>query len=214
MPHDDVKAALASRPLFAALTDATIGRLAAAARRQRLAKGQSLFEQGDPSDAVYVVMAGQVAVGTVGAEGEETHFADLTAGAVFGEMAVIDGGPRTAGITAVSATEVLRLPGAVFIDALSTEPAFALSVLQDVIGKLRAADIRLEDRSVLSFDRRLAKFLDEMATADTIELTQAQIAERLGVSRESVNRRLKALEDIGAVALGRGRVIVKDRALL
>lgn len=214
MKTSDIAAILGTRSLFAVLPADKIENLARVARLQSLAKGQSLFEQGDPSDAVYVVVDGQIAVGTVGEDGQETHFADLPPGAVFGEMAVIDGGPRTAGITAMAQARVLRLPGDVFVAALSSEPAFALSMLRDLIGKLRATDIRLEDRSVLSLEERLAKFLGQAAVGDTVRLTQAQIAERLGVSREAVNRRLKALEDLGAIALARGRVTVLDAARL
>ena len=214
MKTADIASALVARPLFAGLSEAGLARLAEAARAIPLAKGQILFAQGDPSDAAYVVAHGTMAVATVNGDGQVTHFADLAPGAVFGELAVIDGGPRTAGISAVTDALVLRLPGEVLVALVADEPSFALNLMRDVIAKLRATDHRLEDRSVMSLEDRLAKFLQQAKAGTTVRLTQAQIADRLGVSREAVNRRLRALEEAGAVTLGRGRVVIENEGRL
>ena len=206
---------MAARPPFDALSAKGRKRLAEAATPLALPKGRSLFDQGDPSDAVYAVTGGAVAVRTVGEGGQETHLAELRPGSVFGEMAVLDGGPRTAGVVATADSHLLRLPGAVFLAVASEEPGFALALARDVVAKLRAADLQIEDRSVLGLEARLAKFL--LANRDAegwVRLTQAGIAERVGVTREAVNRRMRAWEEAGALSLRRGRVRVLDEGAL
>ncbi|MBB4658151.1 Crp/Fnr family transcriptional regulator [Parvularcula dongshanensis] len=204
----DVLAFLRRRELFAELTEAGLARLADAARPLTLVPGQILFCQDETADAAYVIREGTIAVGTVDGSGREVHFADLQAGAVFGEVGLIDGGPRTATATAATRASLLRLPGFVFLDVARTEWGFALALMRDLVAKLRAADTYIEDKSALLLPARLAKFL--LAADGPIRLTQAQIAERMGTSREAVNRQLRAFEVEGTVELGRGRVLVTD----
>ena len=155
-----------------------------------------------------MLLEGAVAIGTVSEEGQETRFADLGPGALFGEFAAIDEGPRTAGATATADARLWRLPTAAFREALTDVPGFAAALLRVIVAKLREADVELEDRRVLSLEARLAKFLRAHGSDGTLEMTQAQIADRLGVTREAVNRRLRALEGAGVIALRRGRVAI------
>lgn len=167
---------LRESPAFAPLGEAGLACLAHAARSVALEPGQMLFSQGEPAADAYVVAEGAVAVGVTGEDGRETHFADLGLGAVFGEAAVIDGGPRTAGVTARERSRLLRLPGPVLLTLLAEEPGFALALMRDLVAKLRAADAQIEDRSHLPLGARLAKFL--AAGPEELRMTQAQIAER------------------------------------
>ena len=208
MNKTDIFATLGARPLFAQLSEAGLHALAEAARPMHLVKGQRLFDQGEASDAVYVVAHGTVSACTVGEDGQQAHFADLAPGTVFGELAVIDGGPRTAGIDAVTEALVLRLPGEVFLAALRDEPDFALAVMRDLVAKLRATDHRLEAQSTMTLAHRLSTFLREASAGSTVRLTQSQIADRLGVSREAVNRRLQVMQAEGVIEARRGRIVI------
>lgn len=208
-PEMTVRAAndlLAAHRLFGLLSEAARGRVMAGSRMVALAPGEALFAHGDPSREVYVVAEGRVAVGTVGDAGQLVHFADLGPGALLGEFAVIDGAPRSASAEAVTRARLLKLGGERVLDALRDEPGFALALLRDLTAKMRAADGQIEDRGTLGLDERLAKFLRANASDGVIALTQAQIAERLGVSREAANRRLRAMEAGGHIVLGRGSV--------
>ena len=210
---------LGEQGLFAAAGEAALARLAGAAHRLSLAPGQLVFGHGEDPDAAYVVETGTVSVSVVDENGQETHLADLGPGAVFGELAVLDGGPRTADVTASGPACVWRLPGEVFLAAVREDPDFALSLLRDLVAKMRVTDVEIENRRALPLGARVAKFLltgggAPDGEAATLRMTQAQIADRLAASREAVNRHLRGLEEEGVVALGRGRVTVKDAAAL
>ena len=202
----DAAAFLRTPPLFAEASESGLTRLAEAARPLTLPRGRVLFERGDEPDAAYVVVSGRLAVGVREPDGLEVHFADLGPGAMLGEAAVIDGGPRTATVTAISDARLFRLPKQALLDLLGEEPALALALLRDVVAKLRRADDQIEERSALPLAARLARFL--LATGGTIHMTQSQLAERMGVSREAVNRQLAALSREGIVTASRGRITV------
>ena len=204
---------LATHPLFGILSEAARGRITAGSRLVDLGVGEALFDQGDPSREVYVVAEGRVAVGTMGEAGQMVHFADLGPGAVLGEFAVIDGAPRSAGAEAVTPARLLLLSGERVLEALRDEPGFALALLRDLTAKMRAADVQIEERSTLSLEERLARFLRANASDGVVSMTQAQIADRLGVSREATNRHLRALEAAGDIALRRGTVTLIRAAL-
>ena len=209
---DETAAFLASRPLFAAMSERGRLRLARAARRQTLPEGRVLFERGDAADAAYVVLSGRLAIGVREPDGQEVHFAELGPGAVLGEAAVIDGGPRTASVRAARDAQLLRLPASAFLDAVREEPDLAFALLRDVVAKLRLADGQIEERSALPLAARVARFL--LAADGPVTMTQAEMAERLGASREAVNRQLARLAGAGAIRRTRGRVEVTDAALL
>ena len=208
----DAAAFLRTPPLFAEASEAGLGRLAQAARPLTLPPGRVLFERGDAPDAAYVVVSGRLSVGVREPDGREVHFAELGPGAVLGEAAVIDGGPRTATVTALGTARLFRLPGPSLLSVLGDEPRLALALLRDVVAKLRRADDQIEERSAMPLAERLARFL--LASEDPLRMTQAQLAERMGVSREAVNRQLAALAREGTVALGRGQVTILRPAAL
>lgn len=201
---------LAGHHLFGLLSEEAAARLTAGSRMVALAAGETLFEQGDPSREAYLVTSGRIAVGTVSEAGQVVHFADLGPGDVLGEFAVIDAAPRSAGAEAVTASRLLALAGERVLDALRDEPGFALALLRDLTAKMRAADARIEDHGTLGLEARMLKFLRENAADGVVRLTQAQIADRLGVSREAANRRLRALEEAGRITLRRGRVMLRS----
>ena len=215
MDRAEIDLALRSQPVLAAATAPGLEALSRTASVATLTDAQALFVQGEASDAAYVVLSGAIVISTVSDEGQEVHFADLGPGTLFGELAVLDGGPRTAGATARGPCRLVRIAADAFVRLVRSEPDVALALLRDLCAKLRATDVRLEDRSVLPLEERLAKFL--RAEADgrgRIALTQSQIAERVGVSREAVNRRLRALAASDVVRLRRGCVVIADPGAL
>ena len=208
----DAAAFLRTPPLFAEASEDGLARLARAARPLSLPRGRTLFERGDAPDAAYVVVSGRLAVGVSEPSGQEIHFAELGPTAVLGEAAVIDGGPRTATVTAVTDARLFRLPGPALLSVVAEEPALALALLRDVVAKLRRADASIEERSALPLADRLARFL--AASGGVVAMTQADLAERLGASREAVNRQLAPLVRAGTVRVGRGRIdVLRPQAL-
>jgi len=187
-----------------------IARLAA---RRRLASGERLFEQGEAGDAAYVVIAGAIRVSAMGDDEDEIVLALLGPGEAFGELALIDGAPRSAGAEAAEPSELLVILREPFLAWLASEPAASQAVMRTLTRRLRATNEALADSSFLDVRQGLAKQLLPLGAARDgarLVITQQQLAQLLGVTREAVNEALRRLEDEGVAELGRGAVTVAD----
>lgn len=190
----------AGSPVFSALSEATRQGLISRARTVELAAGARLFSRGDPSDAVYVLLSGELEVSLPAEGGREVWLARLGPGALLGEMGVLDAGPRSADVTAVRRSRLLRIGRAVVLDALSSEPAAALVLLQVMAGRLRDADAMVRRRGTADLAERLAAALIQ-STAPLTQ-SQAELGRLVGASREAVNRKLAEWRERGWVSRG------------
>jgi len=194
--------------------------IAARGHEIRLAPGQALFFEGDRSDNVYACLAGQLRVFVTLPSGRELVMGRKQAGEALGELSAIDARPRAASAVAVEASLVAQMSGERFLDELLHEPALAIAVLRSLTGQLRLANARLRARSGDTALVRCGHMLVELSSlklrhdrgADRIELpvSQADIAEWIGATRESTSRALARFREAGVVETGRGRVIVHD----
>lgn len=182
-------------PVFSVLSPAARQALAEAGMPLRLAHGARLFSAGDPGDAAYLLLSGALDVGLSRADGHETWLASLEPGAVIGDMAVLDGGRRSADITATRASELLRFNRAVIIAALSSEPQAAMQLLALLVERLRSVNALVEAVSVLDVGARLARILIKTEKRET--RSQSELARVAGTTRESVNRQLAAWRAAG-----------------
>jgi CRP-like cAMP-binding protein len=219
MKSDDLKsveAALSRAELFAAISDKGRAKLAAAGTVVTVEPAQLLFAKGDPGDAIFVVLEGEVEVRTSNEGGRDVRIASLKPHALIGEMAVLDGGARSADICAIRRTRLLRIGRDVAIATLEGEPKALLRLIAGLIGRLRAADSAIEDAALLDLGGRLAqRLLEEAGESALVTLTQTELARRIGASREKVNRKLHEWNDEGWVAIGRSGVkLVKRDQLL
>lgn len=198
-----------------ALRDAlcTLGRV------QRFAPGECLFRRGDPADGLLCVLEGAVRVGAVGADGSQTLLAFVEPGRWFGEISLIDGRPRTHDAVAEGPTVVLRVPQAPLRSWLDAHPAHWQAIAQLACAKLRMLFGVVEDIARLPLPARLARRLwleahgwDERAGAPrrTLRLPQEQLALLLGVSRQTANKALRALEAEGVLSLRYGSIELID----
>jgi len=170
-----------------------------------------LCRKGDEGDAAFVVMNGQIEVKTSSAQGREIRLAGFGAGAVIGEMAVLDGGLRSADMTAAGSARLWRLPREALMEAFVSEPPAAMALMVELARRLRAANNALEAMRTLDLGGRLAHLLlDTMGGTRLVALTQREIAGRLGASREAVNRKLNDWAGLGWVSLSRFGVRVVD----
>jgi CRP/FNR family transcriptional regulator, cyclic AMP receptor protein len=219
MKSDDLKsveAALSRAELFAAISDKGRAKLAAAGTVVTVEPAQLLFAKGDPGDAIFVVLEGEVEVRTSNEGGRDVRIASLKPHALIGEMAVLDGGARSADICAIRRTRLLRIGRDVAIATLEGEPKALLRLIAGLIGRLRAADSAIEDAALLDLGGRLAqRLLEEAGESALVTLTQTELARRIGASREKVNRKLHEWNDEGWIAIGRSGVkLVKRDQLL
>ncbi len=152
-----------------------------------------LCQAGDPGDAVYVVLEGEIEVLTHSRAGKPVRLSSLGGGAIAGEMAALDGGPRSADMVASRRCALWRVPRQALLDAFVAEPRAAVALIGELSGRLRAANAAFEASSVLDLGGRLARLLiAERGARDLVALTQTELARRLGASREKVNRKLHA----------------------
>jgi CRP/FNR family cyclic AMP-dependent transcriptional regulator len=218
MAADDLVAILSAVPLFEAMQPQELAPLAARLRRRTFRRNEVIVHRGDPAGAVHVIRSGRVKVTLPSEEGDETVLALFGPGACFGEIAALDGGPRSATITAVEPTETLALLREDLLSFARDNPNFALTLITTLAARLRRTDEWLEDAYFQDLDTRMARRLLEVTeehghpTAEGIEvafpLTQSDLAGMLGATRVSVNRLLGVYQDARLIRLGKGSFTV------
>jgi len=214
-------ASLARIPFFAGLDDDALERVAAGTRTRRFRRGEVIFHAGDPGDALFVLVSGEVKISLPSETGDEAIIATLQAGDVFGELALLDGAARSATASALSATEAVVLPRDRFRDLIATEPIVRDALLASLAGELRRLTVHVEELHFLDMTGRVAarlvRLAEESGPADddgTVRLrsslTQGELASMVGCTRQSVNKLLGQFSDEGLVRLDREGIAVTD----
>lgn len=202
-------------PFLAALTEGERGELLKHARLRRFAADDIVFRKDDPGDGLYGVLGGRIVVTVESVDGKELILNMFGSGEFFGEIALLDGKGRTATATAREASELLFLSRADFLPFLRQRHEAAVRIIAFLCERLRRTTGMVEDSAFLNVSTRLAKQLAALAGAATppataIRLSQEELAQTLGVSREIVSRQLAMWREAGVVELGRGRIVVRD----
>ena len=179
---------------------------------RKLAKNETLFQKGDEGDGLYVIISGSIHISSVSSGGKEASFNVLSPGAVFGEIALLDGGERTADAIAGKASVLSFLPRHKFKQLLADEPDFAYQLIAILCGRLRRMSAIIEDFLLLDIRTRLARQL--LNEVDSLQLSQENLSRFLGTSRVTVNKHLQEWKKQGWITLARGRVNVLNRAAL
>ena len=211
---DDV---LRRTPLFATLDQDSSASLRASMSEIELARGEVLFHEGDPGDSLYVVLRGKVKLGRTSGDGRENLVAVLGPGEMFGELSLFDPGPRSAGATALVDSTLLGLGQDELTPWLATRPDVARALLRSIARRLRRTNDSMSDLVFSDVPGRVAKALLDLsarfgtASEDGIhvahDMTQEELAQLVGASRETVN---KALADFA----GRGWLRLEARAVV
>jgi CRP/FNR family cyclic AMP-dependent transcriptional regulator len=202
-------------PILAALNDDEARHLLARSTVRRFSAGTALFYKDDPGDGLYGVLAGRVVISVGSETGKELILNLFGPGEFFGEIALLDGKGRTGTATAREDSELLFLSRAVFLPFLKQQPEIAFRIIALLCERLRRTTDLVEDSAFLDTARRLAKQLVVLGhEGNEIHLSQAELAQMLGVSREIVSRQLAVWREAGIVELGRGRIMVRDSGAL
>ena len=217
MRPDQVTAVLGRTELFSSLNPQGLERVAALSHARTYARGTHIFHQGDAGDVFYVTAAGLVKVYISSEQGDEMVLATLCPPDSFGELAMIDGGPRTASARAMQETTLLTFSRANFLDLVRSEPLIDTALHRSLGKLLRRMLAQAADLVFLDLPGRVAKLLmtlaqegpDEAGGASVVQLdvNQGDLARMVGGSRPSVNQILRAFEARGYVSI-RGRTIV------
>ncbi|MGB9366518.1 MAG: Crp/Fnr family transcriptional regulator [Xanthobacteraceae bacterium] len=216
----DKLAVLRNDPLFGQLGADTLTRLASYAHTRSISAGARIFERGDPGTSLFAVLQGTVRISNQSADGKDAVLNMISAGGIFGEIALLDGQPRTADAFAASDCELMQIDRRDFVPLVKENPDIALKLIEILCRRIRHTSEQVEDMTFLDLPGRLAKTLLwltaqlESSAAGKVSITQREIGQIIGMSRESTNKQLREWEDKKWVKLERGGVVVLDPGAL
>ena len=181
------------------------------------------MNQGEPARALFAIIRGRLKVASCGPDGRDTVLGIMAEGEVFGEVALLDGGLRSATCTAIEPCELLVIERAQFMDLLESAPAIAVKLLDVLAQRLRRLSQRSEDAAFLDVPSRLARSLLDLASRFgererspsqevriSLKLSQQELGDLVGATRESVNKHLNEWTRQGILKVQGGRMVIAD----
>jgi CRP/FNR family transcriptional regulator, cyclic AMP receptor protein len=215
---------LASVPLFVGLDDETASALASALTTRAVVRGHVVFQEGEKGDRLFVVLDGKIKISRAAADGRENLLAVLGPGEMFGELSLFDPGPRTATATAITESTLASLDHDDLRPLLLAQPTVAAQFLRALAERLRRTNEAMADLVFSDVPGRVAKALLDLAerfgdeSSDGVlvrhDLTQEELAQLVGASRETVNKALSEFANRGWIRLEGRSVLLLDRARL
>jgi CRP-like cAMP-binding protein len=216
----DRRQLLAGNRLFRHLGEGELDELVTYAKVQRYRQNQTIYHKGDTGISLMAVLSGRVKISSVSADGKEAILNIIDAGTVFGEISFLDGKDRSADVTAMQDTELMVLDRRDFIPFLEKHPQITVGLIEVLCERLRRTNEMLEDSAFLTLPTRLAKRLvwlmdeygqeTESGTRIELKLSQRELGGLVGLSRENINRQLRAWHKEGLIALDGGYITVLD----
>lgn len=200
-------------PLFAPFEEKELDALYDCTYERNMNTGEMLIHRGDPGDSMMVILAGKVRIVLPGIDGNDQDLNTLHQGAVFGEIALFDGKPRSADVVAITNGKLLVLERSAVMRLIERDPPFAMRVIEIVCARLRATLTQLDSILFQDVGQRVLAFLIQQSEGQDrtkIDITQSALGRSVGSTRETVNRRLREIEARGLIELSPGRIIVKN----
>jgi CRP/FNR family cyclic AMP-dependent transcriptional regulator len=208
---------LSKTPLFSNLEPEDLEALAGRAQERPMRAGEMLFRRTEPGSSMIAILAGEVRIALPGTDGRDQVLRVLQAGDVFGEVALLDGGTRTADAVAQTNGRLLIVERRDLLQMLQEDQALALRIIILLCDRLRATNWLLEAMLFHDAAARLATTL-LMLSANRpgmrLDVTQRTLGEMVGSARETVNKKLREWQGAGILALEPGRITVLDREAL
>ena len=227
MPTTDTPTALdliGKARLFAPMPTDALEAFAHRFQLARFQRGQMIFARGDRGERLYVIAEGQVRLAVGASDGRELSFQIVGPGDLFGEIALLDGGQRSAEAVALTAGAAYGLTRADFEAVQAARPEVAKTVIVYLCRRLREISEKLEGLALYPLDVRLARYLVTALSgreetpgrrlALELKFSQSELAQLIGASRPKVNLALAALEDAGAIGRTADRLFCDRRRLL
>jgi CRP-like cAMP-binding protein len=207
---------MAQHSLLRHLEPAARRRIVGFARARRFAAGETIFLKGSAATGMMAVLSGRVRISAPSRQGKEIVLNVIEPGEVFGEIALLDGGDRTADATALSTCELLVLERRDVMGFLETNPKACLKLLETLCQRLRRTSEQVEDVVFLELPQRMAKVLIRLTRkdGDRLTLSQRELANLVGGTRESMNKYLGAWKRERYIAIEDGAIRVLDRGAL
>jgi CRP/FNR family transcriptional regulator, cyclic AMP receptor protein len=216
IPNPGAMSVLRVSPIFHGLSRELLEEVARLCKNREYRRGQLVFEEGAPGTKLYGLISGRLIITTISAAGVQLHLNVAEQGEIVGEIAFLDGGPRTATGRAAERTTCFEIDRADFFDLLGRAPQLSSHLLQLVCRRVRWMTKLLGDSAFLSVPERLALRLRDLAKHTDgaeyaeVRISQAELAHFLGISRQVVNGYLRAWQRIGRVELARGSIRIRN----
>jgi CRP/FNR family cyclic AMP-dependent transcriptional regulator len=210
----DKRAILKNHYLFSKLSAKHIDRLANCIVGKSVPRATSICAKGDPGSSLFAICQGAVKITVPSVDGHDAVFNLIGKGDIFGEIALLDGRPRTADAIAITDCELFVIERRDFLPLVREEPEIALKLIEILCARLRQTTEQAENLMFLRLPGRLAKALlrlsdgDERACERKVAVTQKDLGNIIGMSRESTNRQLRIWEERKWVRLERGGIVI------
>jgi len=211
---DETVELLRSVPYFADLDEAALKAVAQVAIRRHYGKDEVIFLEGEPCAGLCIVEEGRIKIFKVSLDGREQVVKLLGPGEFFNEVAVLDGGPNPVSAMAALESTLRIIDRNTMLDLLSTYPALAQGIIENLAARARHLVSLVEDLSLRTVSARLAKLLlAEALGSDEAprRMTQQEMAAQLGTVREMVGRVLRGFEEEGLIRFDRHRILILDQ---
>lgn len=213
---------LKNNPIFGSLPNDVLDALSAIATNRGYQNGEVVFNEGDPGNLLLGLISGRIRIQASSDDGRALNLNMIMPGEIIGEIAFLDGGARTASGVAEGRVSIFAIPQRPFFKLLHDKPELAIQLMQLVCQRVRWTSLQLADFAFLTPPARLATQLlhlrdnkgNAASDASDIQISQAELARFLGVSRQVVNGYLRDWQGRGALLLKRGRISVLNDGLL
>src|SRR5262249_8698034 len=193
---------LRQHPIFRDLNAAALDQLSRYCKMRNVPRGTVIFSKGDPGTSLFAMVKGTVRIGVTAADGRETVFNIIGPGELCGEIALLDGGERTADAVATTDSEILVIDRREFMPFIKSQPVLAMKLIDLLCMRLRWISDHVEQIALPNLPGRLAKALLRLIerggsapAKPKLAVTQLELSHMIGMSRESINKQLRAWED-------------------
>jgi len=214
-------AVLRKHPMFCDLDPEALDQLCRYAKHSSLKRGATIVSKGDPGNSLIAVISGTVKISVSSPDGRSAILNLIGPGGTFGEVAVLDGLARTADATANTNCEIYVIDRRDFLPFVRSQPALAMKFIELLCTKLRWTSDQVEEVILQNLPGRLASALLRLTEKDklapggrTIAITQQEISEMVGMTRESINKQLRAWATRNWVRLEHGAIVVLNAEML
>ncbi len=207
-------------PLFSELEERELEAVAALVSTRNVSRKSIVVQEGDVGDSLFIIVKGAVKISSYTAEGKEVVLSLLSAGGVFGEMALLDRQPRSATVTTTEDSTLAQIRRPDFERLLQNQPSIALGLLEELVSRLRRTTQVLERISTMDVPHRLYNYIldlclkhgveDDTGTFSEVRMpTHQLIADQLSTSRETISRAISTLKKEGIIIPVQGRSLVR-----
>ena len=218
---DEKFAVLRQHPIFRDLDHAALDQLCRYAKTRVAKRGTVIFSKGDPGNSLFAVVKGTLKIGVTSADGREAVFNIVGPGELVGEIALLDGQERTADAVASTDCELLVIDRREFLPFVQSQPVLAIKLIELLCARLRWISDHVEQVVLPNLSARLAKALVRLAEKEgsaqakqKLTVTQLELSQMIGMSRESINKQLRAWANRKLVRLERGGIVMLNKDAL